>query len=66
MEWIVYAIWFGCGYMCREIILRGQLTKAKRIVAEVDRQMKEAGIDVDETINKIMKERANGNNKHSK
>ena len=29
-QWIIYGIWFACGFICREVILRHQVISARR------------------------------------
>lgn len=58
MNWIAFAIWFGCGYMCREIILRGQIKRTMRIVKEMRKEIK--SMTTEELIK--LKEESNGDN----
>jgi hypothetical protein len=62
MEWIIYGIWFGCGYMCREIILRGQIKRTMRMIKETRKEVK--SMTTEELIK--LKEKLNGDNQHSK
>jgi hypothetical protein len=52
MEWIVYGIWFGCGFLCRQTILSIKMSKLhKQFIKDFEQ---------------LMEEEKNGNNKHSK
>lgn len=31
MDWIVYGIWFACGFICREVIMRNQIRRARKL-----------------------------------
>lgn len=77
MDWIVYAIWFGCGYMCREIILRNEIARTNKEIREVQRKLKpetDAFLQEMKDFSKYRnskefkqyREKLNGNNKHSK
>jgi hypothetical protein len=57
MNWVMYAIWFGCGVMCGY-----QLHKAWWIRQQI--QMKPQ--EYKDILKITMKGRKNGNNKHSK
>jgi len=52
MDWIVYGIWFGCGFLCRQTILNAQMSRLhKQFIKDFEY---------------LMEEEKNGNNKHSK
>lgn len=60
MEWIAYAIWFGCGVMCGY-----QLHKAWWIRQQI-KAIESLPQEYKDILNITMKGRKNGNNKHSK
>jgi hypothetical protein len=31
MDWIIYGIWFACGFICREVIMRNQIRRARKL-----------------------------------
>ena len=65
MEWIKFGIWFGCGFMCREIIWQQQKRRAEiewnRVKKEIQPMLKEVT-----ELQQHLKEIEDGNNKHSK
>ena len=60
MEWITFAIWFGCGVMCGY-----QLHKAWWIRQQI-KAIDELPQEYKDILKITMKGRKNGNNKHSK
>jgi cell division protein FtsB len=65
MEWIVYGIWFGCGFLCRQIIWQEQKRRARKALDEMDKEIQPKLIEM-EKLHKQLKEKLNGDNKHSK
>jgi len=65
MDWIVYAIWFCCGFLCRQIIWQKQKLRARKALNEMDKEMQPKLVEM-EKILKQLKEKLNGDNKHSK
>lgn len=65
MEWIKFAIWFGCGFLCRQVIWQEQKRRAKKALHELEKEMQPKIKEMEE-LHKQLKELKNGNNKHSK
>lgn len=65
MEWIKFAIWFGCGFACREVIWQQQKRRAEiewnRVKKEIQPMLKEIT-----ELQQHLKETENGDNQHSK
>jgi hypothetical protein len=60
MNWVMYAIWFGCGVMCGY-----QLHKVWWIRQQI-KAIDELPQEYKDILKITMKGRKNGNNKHSK
>ena len=61
MNWIAFAIWFGCGFLCRQTILNLQMKIAKKQFYELQKHIE--GMTSEELLQ--LKEKLNGDNQHS-
>lgn len=65
MNWFLFAIWFGCGFACREVIWQTQLRMAKkhfnRTMQEMRPQLDQLRADIERF--QQLEEKQNGDSK---
>ena len=65
MNWYLFAIWFGCGFACREVIWRTQLRIAKKHfnqhMEEMRPKLDQLRLDI-ERFQQLNEEKQNGDN----